>query len=249
MNNAGIKKGDVFYIYHSVEIYELIFDKYWKAIVINVKKIKDTTKITFQYPFDNTTVTIAKETGKPFEFTKSTEDKMVPLVYTEADYFNGVFEINDGDSYNFPTGFKRQYTQAKEYKDSSPEAYARPEIYYIYGAIEGNYDWYWKAERTGKGGDIFQFTYTVGGEQIYVPQSELDPNSEMALITTTARRREFRIFTESEYFDDAFFDINDNDSWNFRPDFVEAYESAQENYKEAAAASGNTSGGNRKLRF
>ena len=245
MNDTEVKIGAIYYIYFNAyggpggEGNER-FDQYWKAEVI--KKNEDNT-----YTFKYTTGEI--ETKKLGNSITTVNGNKAPESFSADDYFNGKFEIDKHDLYKFTDFFRQQWLAAKyNISDDGTTAGDIGNYYYIYGKIKGNYDYdcYWKATKTGQKGNVIEFTYTDGGDKIYASESELGKE-----ITTTTNYRMFKIFTEAEYFNESYFNINDKNFYNFTPDFITAYIEAKEEYDEAVALAAlvEMSGGSGKLRF
>jgi len=227
------------------------FDKYWKAIVVRENKDKS---YTFKYTNGES---VTKKLGNPIT---TVNGKKAPEIFTEDEYFGGAFNIESA-RYNFAEDFRQEWLDARYQRDNAHDTFGA-NIYYIYGAIEGGFDWYWEARKEGevsimRGNQndiIHKFTYTNDGNPVYV----LDSSVQIS-ITQYNQPRQF--FSAAEYFNGTF-NIYNNDKYSFSPKFEaayekaqyeylkEAYEKAKEEYDEAVAIEefAKISGGSGKLR-
>ena len=239
---------NIYYIYGAIEGG---FDWYWQAkkdgeVSITRGNQNDTIH-KFTYTSDGNPVYVLDSSAQ-ITITQYNQPRQF---FSAAEYFNGTFKIYNYVKYNFTDKFKKKWQAEQavwlesEYNESFSESNdAYVEIYYIYELRDG-FDKYWEAIQSGKGGNINQYTYTDGSKSIYVQDAI---STDMIESTTGSPVR--KIFTRDEYFGGPF-NINNTNSYKFTPEFIIAYNIAQEKYKEVVAfqALSAMSGGNMKLRF
>ena len=191
------------------------FDRYWEAKV--VEKEGDICKV--KYTSGESIET--KELGNPITTANGSE---APEIFTEDDYFNGTFDIIN-EVYEFAEDFRQEWLAARYQRGAVPDPVGA-NIYYIYGATEGGFDWYWEAKKDGEvsitrgnqNDAIHKFTYTGYNTTVYV----LDSSAQISITQDNQPRM---IFSRDDYFNGTF-DI-ESARYNFTDDFKQIWQAEQ----------------------